>query len=357
VFVVTSAACVQVPDRDLRLVDAGGPPDAERAPDAVRPLNDTGLPNDSGTRPDAARPSDAALQPGDEGLGADAVSVSDASNGVDGQPAADAIADAEHAQDATGGAEVPDGFLLIQSGEFTMGTPGFMEPCPQLNCETPHRVRITRDFYIGKTEVTVGEWNAVMPPPARTPLAGCGGGDRCPVTNVTWQDAVDYCIARSLRENKPNCFAGDPPSPRLGCGGYRLPTEAEWEYVARGGTTGARWNEQQPTSEVAWYGDGVNNALHIVGDRPPNPFGLTDVYGNANEWVHDWLVADYGGIDGTVIDPLGGAEENGRGVRVVRGGGFRTALSNVRSAYRGAVTGVATTDAVGFRVVLGLPAP
>jgi len=238
-----------------------------------------------------------------------------------------------------------------------MGTPGFMGACPQLNCETPHQVRISRDFFIGETEVTVGDWNAVMPAPARVPLAECSGGDRCPVTNVTWREAVDYCIARSVAENKPTCFAGNPPVPQLGCGGYRLPTEAEWEYAARGWTEGARWNEPRPTSEVAWYLDSsAENVLHIAGDRPPNPFGLRDVYGNANEWVHDWLVADYGGVDGTVVDPLGGAEANGRGVRVARGGGFRTDLSNVRSAYRGAVTGVATTDAVGFRVVLGLPA-
>ena len=209
--------------------------------------------------------------------------------------------------------------LLIPPGEFTMGSPDSDENAH--DSEKPqHRVKLTKLFYLSVYEVTQQQYEKVMGDrPWQGKLYAKDGPDN-PATYVNWNDAVEFCRKLSKKEGVE----------------YRLPTEAEWEYACRAGTTTAYsfGDDASQLGKYAWHyknawGIGEKYA-HRVGQKLPNPWGLYDMHGNAWEWCQDWY-APYGS-EKVVSDPMGTAQDGGR---VLRGGSsYLIYAQNVRSAYR-----------------------
>lgn len=221
--------------------------------------------------------------------------------------------------------------VSLPAGEFLMGSNY------GARSETPEaRVRLTRPFLIGQTEVTVGEWRQVM---GSTPHESDDEG--MPVTHVSWDDAVAFCRQLS---NLP----AEMKNGRV----YRLPTSAEWEYACRAGTSTRHWfgEEDSGVLEYGWLRSNSGGRNYPVGLKPPNPWGLYDIRGNVWEWVSDWKDASWkpGPLDedGVVIDPVGPSTPHVL-VRVLRGG---SKLDNP-DAFSEAVPPEHRTNNLGFRVV------
>ena len=212
-------------------------------------------------------------------------------------------------------------FVWVPAGEFRMGS----RSSEAFDNERPRtRVRISRGFWLGKYEVTEGQWEAVMGKDPSTsygnPSVHYGCGPDCAVVGVSWdevQEFIDRLNARSIGAR------------------YRLPTEAEWEYTARAGTSGDRY--AQGLDAVAWnednqlgYGDNRQHSSgpHPVGRKAPNVWGLHDMLGNASEWVEDWY-GRYPG--GSVNDPRGPASGSNR---VVRGCHWNSGARECRVSFR-----------------------
>ena len=195
--------------------------------------------------------------------------------------------------------------VLIPSGKFVMGSPA--SEATRSNAETQHEVTLTKPFYMGKYEVTQEQWEGVM---GNNPSNLKGG--KLPVTHVSWEDCQEFIKKLNAKTS----------------GGYRLPTEAEWEYACRVGTSSAYSFGDNPTTSDANYGDGVAGRIKAVGSYKANGFSLYDMHGNVWEWCEDW-VADY--PVGAVTDPKGPTMGNRR---VLRGGSFFDSVSLARSSDR-----------------------
>ena len=233
------------------------------------------------------------------------------------QPAAD-----RDAPPRAGESRMFDGmeFVWVPAGEFRMGSTS-----PEAhNDEQPvTQVRISRGFWMGKHEVTQSEWQRVT---GTNPseFFGCG---LCPVEEVSWNDAREF-IGRL--------------NGRAGGNRYRLPTEAEWEYAARAGTTGDRYGN---LDAIAWYRDNSGNRTHPVGQKAPNAWGLHDMLGNVWEWVAD-RYGDYPG--GVVTDPRGPVSGS---YRVCRGGGWIYRARYGRASARDLDGPGIRFDFLGFRLL------
>lgn len=222
-------------------------------------------------------------------------------------------------------------FILIQAGEFDMGSPlneKYREPF-----EGPvHHVTLRKVFYMGKYEVTQKQWRDVM---GNNPSNF--KGDDLPVEMVSWNDIQGFI--QKLNEKE-------------GTDKYRLPSEAEWEYVARAGTTTiySFGDNESELGEYAWYVKNSNYTTHPVGQKKPNPWGLYDMHGNVWEWVQDkWHVT----YDGAPID--GSAWESGNGtLRTERGGNWKRPQDRSRSAVRVEDSPDGRFHALGFRLVRDL---
>jgi formylglycine-generating enzyme required for sulfatase activity len=229
----------------------------------------------------------------------------------------------------------PVDFVYVAPGVFTMGSPP-REEGRSAN-ETQHQVRI-RGFFMGKYEVTQKEYAAVM---GRNP--GGFRGENLPVEQVNWFDAVRYCNERSRREGLTPAYTinGQNVSWNRAANGYRLPTEAEWEYACRAGNTGpfsvSRANFNKNLRQRG-------NKTNAVGSAGANAWGLYDMHGNVWEWCWDWF-GDYRTDFQT--DPAGPASGT---MRVVRGGGWYTSNEQLRSAYRGSDDPGYKDDSLGFRL-------
>lgn len=214
-----------------------------------------------------------------------------------------------------------DKYIIIQPGSFVMGSP----PEEAHSNEEQHLVTITRPFYLKATEVTQGEWQALM---GSNPSKFSSCGESCPVEQVSWNDAVAYCNALSRKEGLESCYDGDRFK-GLSCKGYRLPTEAEWEYAARAGSTGATYGG---LDAIAWHNGNSGGMTHPVGQKMPNAWGLYDMIGNVWEWVNDWYDKYPGGA---VSDPVGPSSDSFRGsFRVHRGGSWGYTARSCRAAFR-----------------------
>ncbi len=237
----------------------------------------------------------------------------------------------------------PTNMVFIPPGTFRMGSPSnevdrFRDEGPQMD------VIISRGFWMGKCEVTQGEYLAVMGnnPSYFQPPNATADTNR-PVENVTWFDATNYCAMLTQRERA----AGRIPTNCV----YWLPSEAEWEYACRGWTSDRRssyGDDPGYTSltNYAWYWDNSGWRTHPVGQKLPNPWGLYDMHGNVWEWCQDWYGGYTGGI---VVDPLG--PETGS-YRASRGGSWGSFDWTCRSAHRYILDPVSKDRGYGFRVVL-----
>jgi formylglycine-generating enzyme required for sulfatase activity len=210
--------------------------------------------------------------------------------------------------------------VLIPRGTFTMGAP--IEEDGADKDEEQHEVTISKAFYLGKTEVTQGQYEQVMgnnPSHFQKRVIRKSDSSTYPVELVSWKKAVEFC-------KRLSALSAEKAAGRV----YRLPTEAEWEYACRAGTRTAYCfgDKVQNLGDYAWWGENSDGSTHPVGGKKANAWGLHDMHGNVWEWCSDW----YGEYPkGAVTDPAGPA---GGSFRVVRGGcGYRTAGS-YRSADR-----------------------
>jgi formylglycine-generating enzyme required for sulfatase activity len=245
--------------------------------------------------------------------------------------------------------------VLIPAGEFTMGSPEdevekFRRFDRRFKDEAPHRVRISRPFYLGACEVTQDQYRRVMGEnPSYFSKAGRAGSvnNGLPVERVSWEDAVEFC--RRLSELAEEKQAGRK---------YRLPTEAEWEYACRAGTTSAyHFGVSCNGGEANCDGSlpfmtpekGTNLASTTgVRSYAPNAWGLFDMHGNVSEWCADWYDADY--YSGSPPkDPQG--PKTGR-YRVIRGGCWCDRAVSCRSADRDRARPDSRTDKTGIRVAI-----
>ena len=219
-------------------------------------------------------------------------------------------------------------FIYIQQGTFMMGSPP--NESGRYDDEKQHRVTLTKGFYMQITEVTQGQWKEVM---GRNPSYFKNCGDDCPVEGVSWSDVQQFIRELNQRE---------------GSGTYRLPTEAEWEYAARGraetpfsfgrclSADQANYDGNYPLSECSKGRD--RHRTMPVASLLANSLGLHDMHGNVWEWCQDWY-GDY--PSGSVTDPSG---PSGGSIRVRRGGGWNSGARRCRSADRGGGYGYGDFD-------------
>jgi formylglycine-generating enzyme required for sulfatase activity len=256
-------------------------------------------------------------------------------------------------------------FVRIPAGTFTMGSPAG-EACREAG-ETQHAVTLGHGFEIQATEVTQGQFQARM---GYNPSHFQACGRECPVEQVMWQEAAAYCNALSVQAKLDRCYecldegqevvCKDAPAFEgariLACPGYRLPTDAEWEYAYRSGSSTAlhsgdvetcRDQAADAADKIGWYEcnstvtydgcfDGSEFACgspcmgtHPVAKKEPNAWGLYDMSGNVWEWCHDRYREDLG--TEAVVDPIGA--ESGED-RMLRGGAFDSTTTRIRAAVR-----------------------
>ncbi len=253
----------------------------------------------------------------------------------------------------------PEGFETVPPGDFMMGSPPG-EVGRQPNEGPQHPVTFTRPLWVQAHEVTQAEWRALM----GTSPSGFDGCDDCPVEKVSWYGAAAYANARSAYEGLPACYRLRGCTEGLGrcagtdfagldCPGYRLPTEAEWEYAARAGSTGryATGDTDAHLDALGWYAANSGSRTQPVGQKAANPWGLFDMHGNVSEWCHD----AYGAYSADpATDPLGPPSGQGR---VVRGGSFANSARYARSAFRNYRWPLGRVPFVGFRLVRAPRAP
>ncbi len=240
-------------------------------------------------------------------------------------------------------------FAKIPAGTFTMGSPDGVSEYPigsgetpvaepgrgTPSDETPHQVTLTQSFYIQTTEVTQGQWQAVM---GSNPSNFSSCGSDCPVEGISWDQIQTFLSTLN----------------GMGQGTYRLPTEAEWEYASRAGSATAFANGDVTATScilnanldaMGWYCYNSGDATHPVAQKEANAWGLFDMYGNVAEYCQDWY-GDYPA--GPVIDPTGAVSGD---AKVHRGGARSSWVGTCRSAHRYAWNPSTILPDVGFRLV------
>jgi len=248
---------------------------------------------------------------------------------------------------------------LIPAGSYVMGSPP-TEPSRSSD-ETQHKVTLSRSFWMMETEVTQSLYQAVMGVNPAS-FKACGGA--CPVEAVSWYEAALFANKLSQNQGLSPCFVCSGTTCEgvggtggcggwfqsraayVACSGWRLPTEAEWEYAARAGTTAARYGD---INDVAWYDGNSGNKTQPVGRKQPNPWGLFDMLGNVWEWCYDGYKGDLRQAATDPVEAATGAR------RVGRGGSWYDDANHVRAAQRNNYTPSFRDAYLGFRVVRSSP--
>jgi formylglycine-generating enzyme required for sulfatase activity len=236
--------------------------------------------------------------------------------------------------------------VLIRAGWFEMGSEkGSSDESPV------HRVWVS-SFLMDRYEVTQGLYGKFpLPDPSHFK------NPEHPTEQMNWTDAAVYCNERSRAEGLEPCYNEEPWECNFRASGYRLPTEAEWEYACRAGTKTKYFfgNDARKLKDYAWFTENSSKRTHPVGKKKANPWGLYDMYGNVAEWCNDFYSRDYykGSPEKNPKGPAEGKE------RVLRGGAWNSRADTCRSSYRVGDPSINDTclasDAIGFRCVRNAP--
>lgn len=235
---------------------------------------------------------------------------------------------------------IPKDMVFVKGGTFQMGNNGGSAD------EKPVHKVMVNDFWMGKYEVTQKEWREIM-----KTNPSYFKGDNLPVEQVSWFEVVDFCNWKSQKEGLSPCYTinGTNVSCNFRANGYRLPTEAEWEYAARGGNQGLgyKYAGSDNLKEVGWYGSNSGDRTHPVGQKKSNELGSYDMTGNVWEWCWDWYDSEYY-QKSPQSDPQGPSSGNSR---VLRGGSWGGGPVYVRCAGRNDSRPFNRNGNVGFRFV------
>ncbi len=253
-----------------------------------------------------------------------------------------------------------ENFVLVEKGSFTMGDTwggGYSDEKPT------HKVTFNYDFYIGKYEVTFDEYDEFCEATGKSKSGdkGWGRGTR-PVIYVSWWDAIAYCNWLSEKEKLPKAYDSNgnllDKDRRVTTDitkvlGYRLPTEAEWEYAARGGnkSRGYQYAGSSTIGDVAWYDSNSGGKTQEVGKKAPNELGLYDMSGNVWEWCSDWWDSGYYSKSPTT-NPYNSTAGS---IRVKRGGGWGISATYSRVALRSNNSPTRAYFNLGFRIARTVP--
>lgn len=263
----------------------------------------------------------------------------------------------------------PEGFVVIPSGTFKMGSSAGYDYNKPV-----HSVIITKDFYMSKYEVTQAEYEKYCSYGENSPSSTYGDGENYPAYYVRWYDALVYCNNRSIAEGLTPCYSisgsinpsdwGTVPTTSnntwdavvcdWNANGYRLPTEAEWEYAARAGDntvsslTYSGTNDVDKLGDYAWYYRNSSDKTYVVGTKLPNAFGLYDMNGNVWEWCWNWYTSSYNITTEGGSDPTGAISGY---ERALRGGSYYFLSEYCTVSYRDGEKPYSHLSDIGFRVV------
>jgi len=279
-------------------------------------------------------------------VGGTSCGASDNDSGGDDDNADDDSADDDDSTSDCLSLSEAQGVILVQicSGTFEMGCTAEQSNCNDDESPT-HTVTLTRNYRLGQTEVTQAQWQALM---GNNPSAHISCGLDCPAERVTWYDALAFTNAMSAAEGLDECYTlsdcveadgegmncgsvevNSPTGEPYDCAGYRLPTEAEWEYAARAGTT-LLYAGSDTIDDVGWYTGNSGDTTHPVGAKLANAFDLHDMSGNVWEWLGDRYDASYYGSS-EQTDPVGPDAGDYRGYR---GGAWYVPIDFTRVSRR-----------------------